>query len=181
MAYDNTNRGVLFKNNNRKNDADPEYTGKLDVDGDEAPIIATRRKSGPRSKNPGSIFFAINFREEENGTDDFESANEAGGGAFFKNDRKTKSNQPDYKGSLSKNGVDYWASAWIKEAGPNSQNPGTKFMSIAIEPKLVTQPSTASQPSTYQSAADKIAAQREMAKVGDTPASFDDFDDDIPF
>lgn len=37
MNYDNTNRGVLFNNSDRKRDGkrDPDYTGKLDVGGTE--------------------------------------------------------------------------------------------------------------------------------------------------
>ena len=33
--YDNTNRGVLFKNDRKESDNHPDYTGKIDVDGDE--------------------------------------------------------------------------------------------------------------------------------------------------
>lgn len=37
MNYDNTNRGVLFSNSDRKRDGkrDPDYTGKIDVGGTE--------------------------------------------------------------------------------------------------------------------------------------------------
>lgn len=34
MAYDNTNRGVLFKNQEKRENG-PDYSGKLDVDGVE--------------------------------------------------------------------------------------------------------------------------------------------------
>jgi uncharacterized protein (DUF736 family) len=33
MAYDNTNRGALFKNERKEKDAQPDYTGSLNVDG----------------------------------------------------------------------------------------------------------------------------------------------------
>jgi len=56
-------------------------------------------------------------------------------GALFKNDRKERPNQPDYKGSLEVDGTDYWVSAWIKKSGPMSKNPGSTFMSLAVEPK----------------------------------------------
>lgn len=56
-------------------------------------------------------------------------------GAMFKNDRKESDRHPDYKGSLDVGGTQYWISGWIKVAGPNSQNPGSKFLSISIEPK----------------------------------------------
>lgn len=33
--YDNTNRGVLFENENKRNDKSPDYSGTLNVDGVE--------------------------------------------------------------------------------------------------------------------------------------------------
>lgn len=51
-------------------------------------------------------------------------------GVLFKNDRKEKETQPDYKGSSEIAGVEYWLSAWIK-TGKN----GNKFMSLAYTAK----------------------------------------------
>ena len=55
--------------------------------------------------------------------------NKDNSGVLFKNDRKETENQPDYKGSVKVDGVDYWLSAWIKE-GQNG-----KFMSLATKRK----------------------------------------------
>jgi hypothetical protein len=33
MAYDNTNRGTLGKNNKKEKDTHPEYSGSINVDG----------------------------------------------------------------------------------------------------------------------------------------------------
>ena len=33
--YDNTNRGVLFKNDRKETEKHPDYTGKIDIDGTE--------------------------------------------------------------------------------------------------------------------------------------------------
>ena len=33
MEYDNTNRGTLGKNHNKKGDSHPDYSGQLNVDG----------------------------------------------------------------------------------------------------------------------------------------------------
>lgn len=35
MAYDNTNRGALFKNERKEKETQPDYTGSLNVDGVE--------------------------------------------------------------------------------------------------------------------------------------------------
>jgi uncharacterized membrane protein YgcG len=51
-------------------------------------------------------------------------------GALFKNDRKEKESQPDYKGSVTINGVEYWQSAWI-----NVSRDGKTYMSQKFEPK----------------------------------------------
>jgi hypothetical protein len=52
-----------------------------------------------------------------------------GSGALFKNDRKEKETQPDYRGDILINGQEYWLSAWIKEGAKG------KFMSLAASPK----------------------------------------------
>ncbi len=52
-------------------------------------------------------------------------------GVLFKNDRKTKSNQPDYRGTAQLNNVEYWVSGWIKTPRAG----GAKFMSIAFQEK----------------------------------------------
>jgi hypothetical protein len=56
-------------------------------------------------------------------------------GAVFKNDRKAEDRHPDYKGDAEVGGVKYWVSGWIKTAGPNAKNPGSKFMSLAFTVK----------------------------------------------
>ena len=59
-------------------------------------------------------------------------------GVLFKNDKKLSDNHPDYKGSITVGGVEYWISSWIKQ-GKNG-----KFMGLAVTPKETTAPAKSS-------------------------------------
>lgn len=63
-GYDNTNRGVLFKND-RKEEGDnkPNYTGEINVDGVDKRLAAWIRDSKDGSKRFLSI--AVNEKEEQ--------------------------------------------------------------------------------------------------------------------
>lgn len=52
-----------------------------------------------------------------------------GQGSLFKNDRKEKENQPDYRGELMINGELLEVAAWIKTGQKG------KFMSLSAKPK----------------------------------------------
>lgn len=79
------------------------------------------------------------------------------GGSIFRNNYKTKENQPTHKGDCKIDGVDFWISAWTNE-GKNG-----KYFSLKFEKKE----------EKYQTGAghgsDAIQPDPE------------DFDDDIPF
>lgn len=81
-------------------------------------------------------------------------------GVLFKN-VKGKDSHPDYKGSVNVDGVDYWFSGWIKVAGPNARDPGSKFLSVALEKKDDSHP--------------------KPSKPSSPKPQFDDLGDDIPF
>lgn len=49
-------------------------------------------------------------------------------GVLFKNDRKEKANQPDYRGKLNVGGREYQLSAWRK----TPKGGGNPFLSISI-------------------------------------------------
>lgn len=40
MEYDNTNAGILFKNDKRGNDKAPDYSGKINVNGTDMRLAA---------------------------------------------------------------------------------------------------------------------------------------------
>lgn len=79
-------------------------------------------------------------------------------GALFKNDRREHDKQPDLRGFVNVEGVEYWVSAWTRtvNSGPRA---GERMISMALQPKE-DQPAPA-------------PAQQ--------PNPDDDFDDDIPF
>lgn len=116
-------------------------------------------------------------------------------GALFVNDRKTTPNHPDYKGSINSDGVEYWASAWIKTPAAG----GAKFLSISLTAKDAAAPGNRQSAPTKNDAADFLssgpvasAAERHKAANRDSkgdlsgrpavpPQDFDSFDDDILF
>lgn len=52
-------------------------------------------------------------------------------GSLFRNDKKVEgSQQPDYRGTIKINDVEYWQSAWMKTSAS-----GVKFMSFAYQLK----------------------------------------------
>lgn len=48
--YDNTNRGVLFRSDNKESDKHPDYTGKINVDGVDKRLAAWINESNKGTK-----------------------------------------------------------------------------------------------------------------------------------
>lgn len=64
MEYDNTNRGVLFIKN-KKNEKQPDYEGKIDIEGKEWALAGWKKQSAK-----GTNFLSLKVSEpriEENG------------------------------------------------------------------------------------------------------------------
>jgi len=51
-------------------------------------------------------------------------------GSLFKNDKKISDSSPQYTGTITIDGVDYWQSAWVKES-----KSGLKFFSQSFKRK----------------------------------------------
>lgn len=56
MAYDNTNRGSIWKNDDKTEDTHPDFRGSLNVDGVEYWVSAWKRKEGANPKAPALSF-----------------------------------------------------------------------------------------------------------------------------
>lgn len=56
-------------------------------------------------------------------------------GTLRRNERKEMDIHADYRGQININGVEYWLDGWIRTAGPNAKNPGSKFLSLRVKPK----------------------------------------------
>ncbi len=59
--YDNTNSGALFRNDDRKSDRHPEYTGSINVAGTEYWLSAWVREA----KGSGKKFFSLSVRAKD--------------------------------------------------------------------------------------------------------------------
>jgi len=56
-------------------------------------------------------------------------------GTLGRNKNRKNDKQPEYKGSINIGGVEYWLSGWVKTAGDNAPEPGSKFFSLSVTPK----------------------------------------------
>ena len=61
MNYDNTNSGILSKNERRETDRHPEYTGKINIDGKDYWLSAWIRER----KADGQKFFSLTAKLKE--------------------------------------------------------------------------------------------------------------------
>jgi uncharacterized protein (DUF736 family) len=80
-------------------------------------------------------------------------------GSLFRNEKKASEKHPDYSGSITIGGIDYWLSGWVKES-----KAGKKFFSLSVKPK-----------EQQATSAPKVEATLEAPVFPDSPT------DDLPF
>ncbi len=86
-------------------------------------------------------------------------------GVLFKNDNKDSEKHPDYKGSATIEGTDYFMDAWMNES-----ESGKEYMSVRFKAK------------DKQSGNKKPAAKQDFRRNQEkTDTGFDGMDDDVPF
>lgn len=61
MNYDNTNTGMLSRNDRKETEKHPDFKGFCDVAGTEYWISGWIREAGPQAKTPGRKFFSLKF------------------------------------------------------------------------------------------------------------------------
>ena len=64
MPYDNTNRGAIWKNDDKREDNHPDFKGSLNVGGVEYWVSAWKRKEGAGAKSP-ALSFSVKPKEEK--------------------------------------------------------------------------------------------------------------------
>ena len=65
MAYKNSNRGALFRNNRKEADTDCDYRGSIDVDG-----VEFRLNAWIKTSKVGEKFMTLSLRPKEAAGDD---------------------------------------------------------------------------------------------------------------
>jgi uncharacterized protein (DUF736 family) len=60
MEYDNTNRGVLFRNDKKESEKHPDFTGSMDVGGVDHYLSAWVKES-----KQGKKFFSISIKPKD--------------------------------------------------------------------------------------------------------------------
>ncbi len=81
-------------------------------------------------------------------------------GMLAKNKRRTKDTHPEYSGSVTVDGVEYWLSAWVKTGKPGSKLEGERFFSLSFTRK---------------------DGQQSNGGTTSRPSPDNQYDDDIPF
>ena len=60
MTYDNTNRGVLFVNGQKKSEKSPDYSGSLDVNGIQNNLSGWKKQS-----KKGTTFLSLSIQKKQ--------------------------------------------------------------------------------------------------------------------
>ena len=64
MPYDNTNSGVLFKNDRKETENHPDYTGKINVNGDDF-YLSAWINTAQKGEKEGKKYLSIKARPVE--------------------------------------------------------------------------------------------------------------------
>jgi hypothetical protein len=65
MSYDNTNSGMLAKNERKQQDNHPDYTGTINVAGVDYWLSGWLKEGKPGSKMAGNKFFSLSVKPKQ--------------------------------------------------------------------------------------------------------------------
>lgn len=65
QQYDNTNTGILARNENRKTDDHPEFTGSINVEGVDYWVSAWINEGRPGGKMEGKKYFRLKINRKD--------------------------------------------------------------------------------------------------------------------
>jgi hypothetical protein len=156
MSYDNTNSGTLGKNRNPKSNKSPDLTGKINAGGEDFWISAWLKEDF--LSDDMYIAMLVNPANER----------ECKSTGKLEKNRTQRGRQPDYKGILCIDSVDYDLVAWTRSSDNG------KFLSIKVESGTQNH-----EPAPAPSAQRPLAGDPKPKPQQQAPSM--DFDDDIPF
>ena len=65
MSYDNTNSGMLARNDRKEKDTHPDFKGAINVDGKEYWLSAWTREGKPGGKMEGRKYFSLSVSPKD--------------------------------------------------------------------------------------------------------------------
>ena len=65
MAYDNTNSGILSRNERKEQDNHPDFTGTINVDGTDYWLSGWTKEGKEGSKMEGRKFFSLSVKPND--------------------------------------------------------------------------------------------------------------------
>ena len=68
MSYDNTNSGMLSRNDRKEKDTHPDFKGAINVDGVDYWLSAWVKEGKPGGKMEGRKFFSLSLTPKDDGT-----------------------------------------------------------------------------------------------------------------
>ena len=68
MSYDNTNSGMLARNDRKEKDTHPDFKGSINVDGKEYWLSAWTKEGKPGGKMEGRKYFSLSVTPKDDGT-----------------------------------------------------------------------------------------------------------------
>ncbi len=105
-------------------------------------------------------------------------------GAMWGNKEKQTDTQPDYKGSINIEGIEYWLAGWKRDPNGNPNAPAIKFKYTRkdeVQAQGMQQAQQTVQQAPVNAVAHHTTAQQQAEAYNNQPVPVDNLDDDIPF